>query len=96
MRLARSQSLLDVVGASTAEDNDVEERVGAETVRTVDGYTRGLTGGVQTLNNLVVAILFMATISISSGCVVQSSTHLVGSENLTGVLGGNTTHYEIG
>ena len=57
MGLSRRQSLLNVMGASTTEDDDIEERVGAETVRAVDGHTGGLTGSIQTRDDLVLAVL---------------------------------------
>lgn len=40
------------------KDDDIEERVGTETVRTVNGDTRRLTGSVETWHDLVLAILF--------------------------------------
>ena len=55
--LARSQGLLDVVGASTAKDDNIEERVGTKTVGAVNGHTGSLTSGIETRNNLVLAIL---------------------------------------
>ena len=50
--LSRLEGLLDVVGASTAKDDDVQERVGTKTVSTVD-TTRNLTSGEQSENGLV-------------------------------------------
>ena len=57
MRLARGEGLLDVVRASTAKDDDVKQGVRAKTVGTVNGDTGSLTGGVETGDNLVLAVL---------------------------------------
>lgn len=57
MRESRLEGLRDVVGAGTAEDDNVEERVRAETVGTVDGNASSLTGGVQPGNDLVGTVL---------------------------------------
>ena len=57
MRLARGERLLDVMCARTAEDDDVEKRVGTETVRAVYRHTGGLTGSIKTRDNLVLAVL---------------------------------------
>ena len=63
MRLAGCQSLLDVVSAGPAENNDIEERIGAETVGAVDGYTSRLASRIETRNNLVFAILMIQMIN---------------------------------
>ena len=55
--LSGSEGLLDVVCASTTEDDDVKERVRTETVRAVDGHTCSLTSGVETGDDLVLAVL---------------------------------------
>mmetsp|Transcript_13420 Transcript_13420/g.34396 ORF Transcript_13420/g.34396 Transcript_13420/m.34396 type:complete len:236 (-) Transcript_13420:1224-1931(-) len=55
--VARLARLPDAVGARTAEDDDVEERVGAETVGTVDGGAGGFAGGEQTGHDLVGIVL---------------------------------------
>jgi hypothetical protein len=60
VRLARSEVVPDVVSASAAEDDDVEERVGAETVRTVHGHTRSLARGVQARHDLVLALRILS------------------------------------
>ncbi|SGY16829.1 BQ5605_C012g07003 [Microbotryum silenes-dioicae] len=73
VRLPGLERLRDVVGDSATEDDNVEERVGTETVRAVDGNTGGLAGGVETRHDLVLAVL-------------------VNGQDLTGVLGGDTTH----
>lgn len=57
MGLAGSECVTDVVGDSTTEDDDIEEGVGTETVSTVDGDRRSLSSGVETRNDLVVAVL---------------------------------------
>ena len=58
VRLARSKGFLDVVGASTAENNNVQKRVRAKTVGTVHGHRCSLAGSIQTRNDLVFAILY--------------------------------------
>ena len=55
--LSRLEGLLDVVGASTAKDDDVQERVGTKTVSTVDRDTCCLARSIQPRNNLVLAVL---------------------------------------
>ena len=57
VRLAGLKGLLDVVGASTAKDDDVQERVGTKTVSTVDRDTCCLARSIQPRNNLVLAVL---------------------------------------
>ena len=57
--LARRERLLDMVSASTAEHDDVKQRVGTETVRTVDRYAGGFTSRIETRDNLVLAILVL-------------------------------------
>ena len=57
VRLAWSEGLFDVVGASAAEDDDVQERVGAETIRAVYRDTSGLTSSIKTGDNLVFTVL---------------------------------------
>lgn len=47
----------NVVGAGATKDDDVEEGVGSETVGTVDGNAGGLTSGVESRNDDVVAVL---------------------------------------
>jgi hypothetical protein len=64
------------VGNGTTEDNQIEQRVGTETVGTVDGNASSLTASEKTWNNLVLALL-------------------INSENLTSVLGGDTTHVVV-
>lgn len=54
--LARVKVIPDGVADSTTENNQIKERVGTETVRTVDGHTCGLTACEETWNNLVVAL----------------------------------------
>lgn len=47
----------DGVRDGTAEDDEIEEGVGTETVSTVDGHTGSLTAGEETGHNLVLALL---------------------------------------
>lgn len=56
MGLSRGEVLSDVVGASTTEDDDIQKRVGTETVSTVDGDTSSLASGVQSGDDLVLAV----------------------------------------
>lgn len=55
--LARGEVIADSVGNGTAENNQVEQGVGTETVSTVDGHASGFTTGEETGHNLVVALL---------------------------------------
>mmetsp|Transcript_11997 Transcript_11997/g.21516 ORF Transcript_11997/g.21516 Transcript_11997/m.21516 type:complete len:570 (-) Transcript_11997:118-1827(-) len=70
------EDLTDTVGASTTEDDDIEEGVGTKTVGTMDRGASSLTSSHETANNLV---------------------RLLGSglEDLTLVVGGNTTHVVV-
>ena len=51
------KSLLDVVCASTAEDNDIKEGVSSKTVSTMYRDTCGFAGGVETRDNLIIAFI---------------------------------------
>lgn len=57
MGLSRLQVGDDVLGTSSAEDNDIKEGVCAETVGTVHRDTGGFTSGVETGDDLVVTLL---------------------------------------
>lgn len=46
-----------MIGASTAKYDDIQEGVCTETVGTVDGHGGSLTSGIQTRNNLILAVL---------------------------------------
>lgn len=65
--------LFDVVGTCSTEDDDVEQRVGTQSVGTVYRDTGSFTGGVQSWNDLILSVL-------------------VDSQDLSGVLGGDTSH----
>jgi hypothetical protein len=54
---ARSEVITDGVRDGTAEDDQVEKRVGTETVSTMDRDTSGLATSEQARNNLVVTLL---------------------------------------
>lgn len=73
---AGARGVTDLVGDGTAKDDKIQQGVGTQTVGTVDGHTGGLTAGVQTGDNLVVA-------------------GLVDGQDLTSVLGGDTTHVVV-
>jgi hypothetical protein len=49
----RLGGLSNVVSASATENNDIQQRVGTETVSTVDGHTGSLTSGVETRDDRV-------------------------------------------
>ncbi len=55
--LPRLADLGDGLGAGAAEDDEVEQGVGAETVGTVHGGAGGLAGGEEAWNDLVLAVL---------------------------------------
>ena len=57
VRLAGGQSLLDMVRTCTTEHDNVQQRIRTKTVGTVYGHTSSLTRGVQSRNDLVLAIL---------------------------------------
>lgn len=57
VRSVRGKSFFNVVGACTAKDDNVEQRVGTESVSTVDRDTGGFTGSIKTGNDFVVALL---------------------------------------
>ena len=71
----------DAEGAGTAEDDNVQQGVGTQSVGTVDGGTGGLTGGEEIGHNLVVD-------------KVARSVKL-GSDDLTVMVGGDTTHVVV-
>ena len=56
-RISGAVLLGDRVRAGAAEDDEIEERIGAQSVGAVDGGARGLAGSVQSLHDLVLAIL---------------------------------------
>lgn len=55
--LAGLGGILNVVGDGASEDDDIEKRVGSETVRAMYGDTGGLSSGVQTWHYLIIAVL---------------------------------------
>lgn len=57
MRLSGREVLGDVVGTGSTEDDDVEKGVGSKSVGTVDGNAGGLSGGVETGDDLVLTVL---------------------------------------
>jgi hypothetical protein len=57
VRLSRCQCVSDMVSDSTAEHDDIEQRVRTKTVGTVHRHTSGFSGSVQTRDNLVIVIL---------------------------------------
>ena len=54
--LARLLVLFSSLGASTTENDQVEERVSTESVGTMDRSTCSLTAGEQTFNDLVITL----------------------------------------
>lgn len=71
------ERLGNVVGARSTKDDNVKQRVGSESVRSVDGHTGGLSGSIQSRNDLVLSVL-------------------VDGEDLSGVLGRDSSHAESG
>lgn len=57
MWLARFEVLLDMMSASTAEYNNIEERVSTKTVRPVYRHASSFASSVETRDNRVFAIL---------------------------------------
>lgn len=55
--LSRRKVLLDVVGAGTTENDDIEKGVCSQSVGSMDRHTSGLTRSIESRNNLVLAIL---------------------------------------
>lgn len=72
------------------EDDEIQEGVCAKTVRAVNRHTRSLTGCIQTRDNLVLAILAMVYERTRQAQLAQA--HLINSQHLAGISGGNTTH----
>lgn len=70
------KSFFNVVCASTAEDDNIEQRVGTESVSTVDRDTGGFTGGIKTGNDLVFALLVDG--EDFTGVFGGDTTHAVG------------------
>jgi hypothetical protein len=66
---ARSERLLDVVGACTTKDDNVEERVGSQTVRAVHRHAGGFTGSVETGDDLVVSVLQIRMAMLILSCL---------------------------
>ena len=54
---AGSQVLLDVVGGGAAEDDDIQQRVGTETVSTVNRHTGSLSSSIKSRHDLFLAAL---------------------------------------
>ena len=71
----------DAEGTGTTKDDNVQQRVGTQTVGTVDGGTGGFTGGEETGDDLVVD-------------KVARSVKL-GPDDLTVMVGGDATHVVV-
>lgn len=56
MGLARGRSITDVVGSGTTENDDIQKRVGTETVRAMHRNASSFTSSVKTRDDLVFAI----------------------------------------
>lgn len=87
MSLARSELGGNVESNGTAKDDKIEERVGTETVSTVDRDTGRLTAGVETGNNSVLALSVLSK-SLTSP-LGGDTTHIVvdSGDNGNGLLG---------
>lgn len=55
--LSGRQGLLDVVGACSSENDDVQKRIGSKSVRAVNRYASGFSSSVQTRNNFILTLL---------------------------------------
>lgn len=75
VRLTWREVFLDVVGTSTTEDDNVEQRVSTKTVGTVDRNTSGLTGGVETGDDLVLTVGVLG--QDFAGVLGGDTTHVV-------------------
>lgn len=53
----RSQSLLDMMSASSSENDDVQERVGSKTISSMNRDTCSLSSSVKTGYNLILTFL---------------------------------------
>lgn len=85
--VAGVEVVADGVGNSAAKHNEIQERVGTETVSTVDRHASGLTTGEQARDDLVVARLVNGDdlTSVAS----RDTTHVVvdGGQDGNGLLG---------
>lgn len=84
--LARLEVVADGVGNGTAENDQVEERVGTETVSTVDRHASSLTASEQTRDNLVVTRLINS--ENLTGVTSGDTAHIVvdGGKDRNGLL----------
>ena len=57
MRLSGSEGSSNRLGTGSSEDDDVEERVGSESVRSVNGNASGFSSGVQSGDDDVFTVL---------------------------------------
>ncbi len=84
--VAGVEVVADGVGNSTAKDDEIQERVGTETVSAVDRHASGLTTSKQTRHNLVIASLIDSDdlASVAS----RDTTHVVvdGGQDRDGLL----------
>jgi hypothetical protein len=84
----RGQVLLDVVGACSTENDNVEQRVGSESVGSVDRDTGGFTSSVKTWNDLVFS-LFVDSEDLSS-VLGRDTSHATLSARSLVQAGGNS------
>ena len=71
--------LSDVVGGSTTKDDNVEQRVGSQSVGSVDGSATGFTRSVKTLDDLVLALLvYSDNLSSVSGGDTSHAASVIG------------------
>src|SRR5690606_11288655 len=73
--LALVTLVADSVGDSTTEDDEIEEGVGTKTVSAVDGDTSGFTGGIETRNDNIVALIVDR--QDFTGVLGRDTTHVV-------------------
>jgi len=57
VRLSWGLGVPNVMGYRSSEYDEIQQRVGSESVGSVYGYTGGFSSGVQSLDNLVLAVL---------------------------------------
>jgi hypothetical protein len=84
--LAGSGDVTDTVRHSATEDDQIKQGVGTQAVSTVDGHTGGLTTGVQTRNDLLLAVLIH--IQDLTSVLGGDTTHVVvdGGQDGNGLL----------
>lgn len=73
MGLTRGEGIPNVMCASTSEYNDIEKRIGTETIGTMNGYTGSFTSGVETRHDLILAVF--VDCDYLTGVLGRDTTH---------------------